>query len=342
MDEDSAVCPKHCPGTESLPVCVDRKFDDFDAQSEQLTGHDQDYVQTSPGPFRGRFVSVFPGDGVSLHRETANRALAQRVGCPRELISLGLVLGGGPPFMANGARLDRDSVLITKPGRELSLDSPAGGSILAICIERGALERAVSPSALPRHLDPDHGDVSVVGAPGLAAQVRTGATNLFRAVRNTPNERPRHRTAGFLVTAIAAAFDLHSAIGACGDRGGLRNSYRTFLEARDAMSAHSMTEFDYAALCAVTRRSPRSIQIAFAQHARTTPLRYFRALKLARVRRALLEDRGRAVSIGDIAAADGFWSWSRFTQLYRTQFGELPSETRTRAAAEHRHARTKL
>ena len=219
MDEDSAVCPKHCPGNESLPVCVDRKFDDFDAQSEQLTGHDQDYVQTSPGPFRGRFVSVFPGDGVSLHLETANGALAQRVGCPRELISLGLVLGGGPPFMANGARLDRDSVLITKPGRELSLDSPAGGSILAICIERGALERAVSPSALPRHLDPDHGDVSVVCAPGMAAQVRTGATNLFRAVRNTPNERPRHRTAGFLVTAIAAAFDLHSAIGACGDRG---------------------------------------------------------------------------------------------------------------------------
>lgn len=341
MNEDSAVCQVRCSDSESLPVCVDRQFDDFDAQSEQLTGHDQDYVQMSAGPFRGRFISVFPGDGVSLHLETANRSLAQRVGCPRELISLGLVLDRGPPFIANGARLDQDSVLITKPGRELSLNSPAGGSILAICIERSALERAISPNA-PRHLDPDHGDISVVHAPGLAAQVRTGATNLFRALRNTSGEHPRHRTASLLVAAIAAAFDLHTAIGASCNREDLRNSFRTFLEARDAMSAHSMTEFDYAALCAATRRGPRSIQAAFARHARATRLRKFRALKLARVRRTLLADQDQAASIGDIAAAGGFWSWSRFTQIYRSQFGELPSETRTRAAAEHREARAKL
>ena len=38
--------------------------------------------------------------------------------------------------------------------------------------------------------------------------------------------------------------------------------------------------------------------------------------------------RVRLGTHGDIAAAHGFWNPSRFAQLYRRQFGELPSETR--------------
>lgn len=107
-------------------------------------------------------------------------------------------------------------------------------------------------------------------------------------------------------------------------------SAATFLAAREALTA--MDQFDYAALAAATGRGPRSIQSAFRRHAGTTPLRYHRALKLHRVRDVLRAGAGDgAATIGDIAAAHGFWNHSGFTQLYRRQFGETPYVTRSRA-----------
>ena len=91
-----------------------------------------------------------------------------------------------------------------------------------------------------------------------------------------------------------------------------------------------MAEFDYARLSEATSRSVRSIQSAFLRHAGTTPLRYFRAVKLTEARRALLSCRKGQKTVGDIAAECGFWSHSRFAQLYRRQFGELPSQTMCR------------
>ena len=332
MGQESKRCRDNC-ARDAIPLhYVDRRFDDFDAQSEQLTGHDQEYIQMSSGAFRGRFVSAFLGDGVSLHLESANRALAQRVGCPQELISLGLVVDGDQDFEANGTALGQDQVLITKPGRELSLNSPADGSILAICIDQATLGRAAADD-IPRRLDPDIGGIEVFDAPRLAAQIRASATALLHVVRSATETDPPLQAAGPLVATIAAQFALQAAMehprgGAVGSE-----SYRTFVETRDLMLTEAMTEFDYAALCSATRRSKRSIQLAFARHARTTPSHYFRAAKLADARRALLSDSGEEASIGDIAARRGFWSWSRFTQLYKTQFGELPSETRAHAAA---------
>ena len=90
-----------------------------------------------------------------------------------------------------------------------------------------------------------------------------------------------------------------------------------------------MEEFDYAALIAATGVSPRAIQLAFARYGSTTPHRYFRILKLHQARKALRAGLcDRKATIGDIAAAHGFRNPSRFAQLYRRQFGELPSETR--------------
>ncbi|WP_422038640.1 helix-turn-helix domain-containing protein [Roseibium sp.] len=56
---------------------------------------------------------------------------------------------------------------------------------------------------------------------------------------------------------------------------------------------------------------------------------YLRVLRLNRARRKVGDRAFSGQSIGDIAAEEGFWDWSRFTNYYRRQFGELPSETRS-------------
>ena len=334
VGERSSHSRTECANSEVLPACVDQRFDDFDAQSEQLVGHDQEYVQMSPGAFRGRFVSAFLGGGISLHLETANRALEQRVGCPDGMISLGLVVGKSPSFRANGVELGRDRLLITNPGCELSLNSPAGGKILAICIEQWALDRAAAGGELPQPLDPSAGRIAVLQAPVLAARLRGASIDLLRAIRARAGHAVRRNVARPLAAAIEAEFALHEAVLDEWPSGSRSGDYRTFMKAKDIMATGAMTEFDYARLSEATSRSVRSIQSAFLKHAGTTPLRYFRAVKLTEARRALLSFGKGQKTVGDIAAECGFWSHSRFAQLYKLQFGELPSQTMYRKAPE--------
>ena len=311
-------------------VYQDAEFDDFDAQSEQLAGYDQEYIKTSTGRFLGRFTSVYLEGGVSLHLETVNCAMLQRVGCPDD--SVGLAVSLGPPGSAtNGIELGRNDVIMMRSGSELELDVCAeGGAFLVLSAQPETLESLACSDSGRKHLDPKRREMSVVRSGFVADALETGGTGLLRACGRTPGARLPQGTATALVAAIVAALDFQASLDAARERRRRKPGFATFANARDAMVG--MEDFDYAALAAATGRGTRLIQMAFAQHARTTPLRYFRALKLHRVRDVLLADAGdRATTIGDIAPAHGFWSWSRFTRLYRLQFGETPSETRSRA-----------
>nr|WP_319387434.1 helix-turn-helix domain-containing protein [uncultured Roseibium sp.] len=77
--------------------------------------------------------------------------------------------------------------------------------------------------------------------------------------------------------------------------------------------------------------SRRSIEKAFSELIDMGPVMYARVLRLNRARRKFRDPAFSGQTIGDIAAEEGFWEWSRFTSYYRKQFGELPSETRSRS-----------
>lgn len=311
-------------------VYEDAESDDFDALSKQVVDYDQTWVKTSAGRFQGRQTSAYLADSISVHLETVNCGVYQRVGRPANTIGLGVSLGP-PGTVANGIELDRTDLLIGRPGAELELDvSAGGGTFLVLSAKRGLLESLPCTDAGWEHLDPEGGGVSVFRSACVAGALEAGGTGLLRACGRAPDARLPQGTATALVAAIVAALDFQASLGAARERKQRKQGFATFADARDAMVG--MEDFDYAALASATGRGPRSIQMAFAQYARTTPLRYFRALKLHRVRDVLLADAGdRTATIGDIAAAHGFWSWSRFTRLYRLQFGETPSETRSRA-----------
>ncbi|MEM8977827.1 MAG: helix-turn-helix domain-containing protein, partial [Pseudomonadota bacterium] len=74
--------------------------------------------------------------------------------------------------------------------------------------------------------------------------------------------------------------------------------------------------------------SKRSIEQAFSQHITMGPLTYWRVVRLHNARRKLIDPKRRHQPIGDIAAEEGFWEFSRFSMQYRKHFGERPSDTR--------------
>jgi len=63
------------------------------------------------------------------------------------------------------------------------------------------------------------------------------------------------------------------------------------------------------------------------------PKEYLRAQRLIGVRRALREGSPGEAVIARVAADFGFWHGSQFAAEYRRLFGELPSETLTKATS---------
>jgi len=79
-------------------------------------------------------------------------------------------------------------------------------------------------------------------------------------------------------------------------------------------------------LAAVAGVRPRTLQAHFRTHLGTTPLGWVRRMRLARARQQLLAGLDET-TITDIAFANGFSQLGRFAARYRSQFGELPSQT---------------
>lgn len=327
---NSDVYAEDCPAGAIRPEFVEKTYDDFDAQSEQLSGYEQEYFQISRGAFRGRFVSAVAGPAISLHLETTNQILEQRVGCPAGMISLGLVVGRGHRFEANGMALTEERLLVTQPGCEMNLKSPAGGSIMAVCLDQEMFLRSFGADCAPVLVDGTGSLVDVVDAPLLTQQIRMSALSVLNRMRQSHREHIQPDLGEPLMSAISAQFVLHDAILQQRPEEMSAETYKIFNQAKRLMLDESMPALDYSVLSSSLRRSRRSIQLAFARHAGMTPSNFHRTLRLSRVRRALMSGRQPDLSIGDLASLHGFWSWSQFSQLYKLQFGELPSVTRAR------------
>ncbi|MGY6536658.1 MAG: AraC family transcriptional regulator [Pararhodobacter sp.] len=72
--------------------------------------------------------------------------------------------------------------------------------------------------------------------------------------------------------------------------------------------------------------SPRALQAAFRAHRGTTPLGFWRDLRLDGAR-ADLQAGVPGTTVTDVALNWGFQHFGRFADAYRGRFGELPSET---------------
>lgn len=81
--------------------------------------------------------------------------------------------------------------------------------------------------------------------------------------------------------------------------------------------------------------SVRSLQLAFRRHLDTTPMAHLREVRMARVRRDLVEADGSA-GVAEIAARWGFLHQGHFGQAYRRAYGETPGATLRREGPARR------
>ena len=104
---------------------------------------------------------------------------------------------------------------------------------------------------------------------------------------------------------------------------------RTVDRARALMHGSGDRSLSLLEVCKAVGASPRKLGYCFQEVLGTSPMHYWRAMRLNRVRRDL--KRSVETSVYDIAVQHGFWHFSQFSLDYKRHFSELPSETLRRA-----------
>lgn len=321
----------HCPWSAKDGVIVDQSFRDFDAQAERLVGHDQEYMQLSPGPFHGRFVSCFLGEKVSLHIEHANQSLQQSVVGSDTAYSFGIALSAHSMFRANGVEIDPDGIFIVPPKAQLHLQSPQDATILAFVVETDFLENklALAPSAQD-WLRGISGSVVSYHAPNIVHRLRHDAYNAIQAAASPERADLSAAMLGdILINSFASALLLEGN-GQMHPLSAQRSgTFSRFLEIKNTMRGSLETALSLADISRQLQLSERSIQYACTNESSLGYNSYLRLARLHAVRRSLCDGSNRSRSIGDIAAQHGFWHWSHFSAYYGKVFGERPSDTRS-------------
>jgi AraC family ethanolamine operon transcriptional activator len=102
---------------------------------------------------------------------------------------------------------------------------------------------------------------------------------------------------------------------------------RTVERACEMMLARHDRPLSILDICKAVGASPRKLGYCFQEVLGTSPMHYWRAMRLNRVRRDLRRSDDPREGVYDIAVKHGFWHFSQFSLDYKRHFSELPSTT---------------
>jgi AraC-like DNA-binding protein len=110
-------------------------------------------------------------------------------------------------------------------------------------------------------------------------------------------------------------------------RTSVAESWRTIRRAREFVEANLSEPIQINDICAQSATSVSKLERIFRRELQMSPSRYILARRLDAARRELKRANSNGNQIARIATDYGFNHLGRFAGAYRTQFGELPSET---------------
>jgi AraC-like DNA-binding protein len=87
-------------------------------------------------------------------------------------------------------------------------------------------------------------------------------------------------------------------------------------------------------ICAAIGVAERTLRASCEEHLGMGPIRYLTLRRMHLVRRALLRSDPSKATVTQIVTDHGFWELGRFSVAYRALFGESPSCTLRRPAAQ--------
>ena len=317
------MAPKPLNGEPSGRRIVEGHFDDIDAMAASPLAWDQTYEQIGRGRFRGRVTQLLL-DQVQLARAVWSPGVLQRGSAPKGTWAFGL------PLVAEGSlhvrrRPAAPGELIAATSRDdVGFAATGPTDLMIVVLPTSLIDRWVQTRRGIDRFDLDLPSPRwQVPADEMARRART-LSGLLEALTTesgdllTDQVLPRIESQIFDV--ILDMIPSAEIIEPLHNRASIARAVFAVLNER-IDDPPSITE-----LCLAVGAKERTLHLSCVEAFGRPPAKLLAELRLNAARRALLHPR-KQTSVAAVAMLYGFTHFGRFADIYRRQFGELPSAT---------------
>ncbi|RAI64799.1 AraC family transcriptional regulator [Pseudomonas fluorescens] len=294
-------------------------------QSRILPDWMQDYTQLSCGNFEGGVARASLGR-VQVFREWINQAIDQRSVADTDILMIGVTLHQGTCSWQH-REMPADSLFIMRQGEEARFRASTESDILAATIDASFLDSlsqglyGVSTGQLINGATLLKGDSQ--GISRYKSLLLSALSSAVQHPETMDSEHVRIQLSEDIAVAALQAMGSLSIPTAHSTRS--HRVHRALVDrARQFVLGHQTGSPTVEELCEHLHMSRRGLHSAFVQVVGVNPCTYIRQIRLHEARKEILNG---APSVSEAAMRWGFWHFGMFSQYYKTQFGELPSET---------------
>jgi AraC family ethanolamine operon transcriptional activator len=317
------MAPKPLNGEPSGRRIVEGRFDDIDAMAASPLAWDQTYEQIGRGRFQGQITQLLL-DQVQLARAVWSPGVLQRGSAPKGTWAFGL------PLVAEGSlhvrrRPAAPGELIAATSRDdVGFAATGPTDLMIVALPTSSIDRWVQTRRGIDRFDLDLPSPRwQVPADEIARRART-LSSLLEALTTesddllTDQVLPRIESQIFDV--ILDMIPSAEIIEPLHNRASIARAVFAVLNER-IDDPPSITE-----LCLAVGAKERTLHLSCVEAFGRPPAKLLAELRLNAARRALLHPR-KQTSVAAVAMLYGFTHFGRFADIYRRQFGELPSAT---------------
>ena len=317
------MAPKPLNGEPSGRRIVEGRFDDIDAMAASPLAWDQTYEQIGRGRFQGQITQLLL-DQVQLARAVWSPGVLQRGSAPKGTWAFGL------PLVAEGSlhvrrRPAAPGELIAATSRDdVGFAATGPTDLMIVALPTSSIDRWVQTRRGIDRFDLDLPSPRwQVPADEMARRART-LSSLLEALTTesddllTDQVLPRIESQIFDV--ILDMIPSAEIIEPLHNRASIARAVFAVLNER-IDDPPSITE-----LCLAVGAKERTLHLSCVEAFGRPPAKLLAELRLNAARRALLHPR-KQTSVAAVAMLYGFTHFGRFADIYRRQFGELPSAT---------------
>lgn len=288
------------------------------------------YDQISAGAFKGSFTQLaLPR--LDVFREITSQQVRQYGQLGAGSFGIGLPWHGDGEVNCDGANATGAQVIACIDA-EVDMCTPRAFELRGVVASAALIEQlaAALDIALPRRAWHRLQVIEMAEAP--VARLRAHLTAIHETITTAPGQfdDPSARQALEDALLLEIMDMLPTARPSDPGRSAAARR-RTVDRARELMHGSGDRSLSLLEVCAAVGASPRKLGYCFQEVLGTSPMHYWRAMRLNRVRRDLKRAGGAGTSVYDVAVQHGFWHFSQFSLDYKRHFSELPSETMRRA-----------
>ncbi|MBT9518619.1 MAG: helix-turn-helix domain-containing protein [Methyloversatilis discipulorum] len=296
--------------------------------ADSLPMWSQDYLQLTPGRFRGRIVEMSCGP-VQLFRENMDQVIDE-TGYPRaSSYTFGVPVTVHQDGYWQAQQVHQDSLLTLMPGEELHFRTPRVSDIFVTVIDANTLH-----SHAELILGEDVASIATRSqmqtlSASAAARYRRVLHEVMCCVQSAP-EVLQHAASSKAVTESIINASLTALLSTSEPNKRSRGGHSIHRAIVERARQYILTNRDIAPsvsdLSIHLKMSRRGLHHAFMNVLGISPVTFLRYVRLHGARKDLLHG-GADASVSCIACKWGFWHLGMFSTYYKALFGESPSST---------------